>query len=110
MACVWKVCLPKKALSIDPYSVTWMKKCKSKLLPDVVGHVPLEISRFVTFFMNRGRTVEGVVADERCYPSPIPKGVLEVLQEVTFTISGSKRRYLERLIDLIKSNYEEEKM
>ena len=38
------------ALLVDQYAVAWMMKSKEKLVPDVVGHVPQEISRFVYSF------------------------------------------------------------
>ena len=37
---------------------------------------------------------------------PIPKGGLEIIPSVTFKIEDSKKRYLERLINLIGENYE----
>ena len=38
--------------------------------------------------------------------SPIPKGGLEILTQVTFKIEEEKKRFLLRLVDLIKENYE----
>ena len=38
------------ALLVDQYAVAWMMKSKEKLVADVVGHIPQEISRFVYFF------------------------------------------------------------
>ena len=35
-----------EALPVDKYAVAWMLKSKAKLVADVVGHVPLEISQF----------------------------------------------------------------
>ena len=42
----------KTALMHDPYSVAWKLKTRGKLVNEVVGHVPREISRAVTFFYN----------------------------------------------------------
>ena len=39
----------KEALDIDPYAVAWMLKRRNKLIPDILGHVPREISRFIWF-------------------------------------------------------------
>ena len=69
----------KTALEHDPYSIAWKKKNKSKITADVVGHVPKEISRTVFFLISRDGKVVGRVLDEKCYPSPIPKGGLEIL-------------------------------
>ena len=43
-----------KALQFDPHSVAWIKKSRAKLTPDVVGHFPMEVSRFVFFFIKHG--------------------------------------------------------
>ena len=74
----------KTALEHDPYSIAWKKKNKSKMTADVVGHVSKEISRAVFFFISRAGKVVGRVLNEMCYPSPIPKGGLEILLTVQF--------------------------
>ena len=91
----------KTALEHDPYSIAWKKKNKSKITADVVGHVPKEISRAVFFFISRGGKVVGRVLDEKCYPSPIPKGGLEILLMVQFKIADEKRKYMELLKEII---------
>ena len=95
----------KTALEHDPYSIAWKKKNKSKITADVVGHVPKEISRAVFFFISRSGKVVGRVLDEKCYPSPIPKGGLEILLMVQFKIADEKRKYMERLKEIITKNY-----
>ena len=47
----------------------------------------------------------GRVLDEKCYPSPIPKGGLEILLMVQFKIADEKRKYMERLKEIITKNY-----
>ena len=94
------------ALLIDPHAIAWTRKSKARLVPDVVGHVPLELSRFIHFFLDRGGKLAATVFDENFRPSPIPKGGLEILLQVTFKIQEDKRRYLDRLKDLIEMNYE----
>ena len=94
-----------EALNSDPYAVTWIKKNKSSLVADVVGHVPREISRFVHFFLRRGGKVEARVYSERYIPSPIASGGLEIVLSATFKIVDDDRRYLNRLIGLITGNY-----
>ena len=95
----------KTALEHDPYSVVWKKKKKSKITADVVGHVPKEISRTEFFFVSRGGKVVGKVLDEKYYPSPIPKRGLEILLIVQFKIADEKRKYMERLKEIITKNY-----
>ena len=40
----------KIALMHDPYAVAWKRKSKGKLVAEVVGHLPKEISRAAWFF------------------------------------------------------------
>ena len=47
----------KEALDIDRYAVAWMLKRKNELIPDIVGHVPHEIFRFIWFFFTHGRKI-----------------------------------------------------
>ena len=95
-----------QALTVDPYSIAWMLKRVDKLSPEVVGHIPQEISRFVWFFLESGGTVNGEVLDGKCRRSPIANGGLEIILKVSFCISDLKRRYLERLMELINKNYD----
>ena len=91
---------------VDQYAFTWMMKSKEKLVPDVVGHVPQEISRFVYFFLHHGGSIDAVVEDEKYRPSPIAKGVHEIVLRATFKIDNSKRSLLHRLKELIEKSYE----
>ena len=94
------------ALLVNQYAVAWMMKNKKKLVPDVVGHVPKEISRFVYCFLHHGGSIDAVVEDERYRPSPIAKGGLEIVLRATFKIDDSKRSLLHHLKELIEKNYE----
>ena len=94
------------ALLVDQYAVAWMKKSKENLLPDVVGHVPQEISRFVYFLLHHGGSIDAVVEDEKYRPSPIAKGGLEIVLRATFKTDDSKRSLLHRLKERIEKNYE----
>ena len=83
------------ALKFDPYSIAFTRKTIEYLTPVVVGHVPLEISRFVYFFLERGGSIEAKVYQTKCEVSPIPKGGLEIITQVTFKIHEDKKKYLE---------------
>ena len=96
----------RRALVIDPHSVAFTRKSKQRLVPDIVGHLLIEISRYVWFFMDRGRHIGVKVESSRYRRSPIPKGGLEIIVKITFTIEEDKKRYLERLRELIAENYE----
>ena len=56
--------------------------------------------------MDRGGCASATVKDPRYVRSPIPKGGLEIIVNITFTITDDKKRFLERLRDLITNNYE----
>ena len=47
----------------------------------------------------------GRVLNEKWYPSPIPKGGLEILLIVQFKIADEKRKDMERLKKIITKNY-----
>ena len=80
----------KESSEIDPHAIAWTIKSKARLVPDVV--VPLELSRFIHFFLDRGGELAATVCDENYRPSPIPKGVLDIMLQVTFKIQEDKRR------------------
>ena len=50
--------------------------------------------------------MEAKIYRTKCEESPVPKGSLEVVTLVNFKIEKEKKRFLLRLIDLIKENYE----
>ena len=65
-------------LKCDPYAVAWKIKFASKIAPIVVGHIPKEISHFVNFFLIHGGTVTAITCSGKYYPSPVPKGGLDI--------------------------------
>ena len=67
----------KIVLMHDLYAVSWKIKSKGKLVADAVGHVPLEISWAVAFFLCGGK-LNGKVSDAKYRHSPISKGELEI--------------------------------
>ena len=84
----------------------WVLKRKNKLIPDIVGHVPCEISRFIWFFFMRGGKMEASVLSIRPLPSLMPSGVLEIMRKAKLTIDekhGQTPKYLQQLI---VENYE----
>ena len=80
------------ALMADPFAVAWKLKVAGRLTAEIVGHVPREISRATSFFLDRG-----YVLDAKYRPSPIPRGGLEIVLAAVFKIADEKRKYLERL-------------
>ena len=49
----------QNTLIFDRFSVAWKWKLKTKLKVDITGHIPKEISRAVSFFINHGGKVTG---------------------------------------------------
>ena len=97
------------ALKFDPFSIAFTRKSIEYLTSLTVWHLPLEISRFVYFFLERGEKMEAKVYQTKCEKFPIPKGGLEIWFEiwpVTFEIEEEKKHFLLRLVDFIKENYE----
>ena len=94
------------ALKIDSHSVAWKLKTKDKLIPAVVGHLPQEISCFISFFMDYGERMEGAVLSLEFKASPIPRGGLEIILRTRLTIAEEKSKYLHHLKELIKDYYE----
>ena len=76
----------KITLMHDPYAVAWKMISQGKLIPETVGHVPKELSRATWFFLMRGGKISGSVFKEKYWPSPIPKGGLEIMLEVELKI------------------------
>ena len=80
-------------------------KRKGKLIDETVGHLPKEWSRAVQFFLEQGGKISGNVFEQKYWPSPIPKGELEIKLEVELKIEDKKRKYFERFQDIIENNY-----
>ena len=83
-----------------------MLKRRNKLIPDIVGHVPREISRFIWFFFTHGGIMEANVLSIRPLPSPIPSGGLEIMLMAKLTIDEKDAKILKYLQQLIAENYE----
>ena len=82
------------ALMADPFAVAWKLKVAGRLAADIVGHVPCEMSRATSFFLDRGGVVEGYILDTKYRPLPSPSGGLEIVLTAVFKIADEKR-YLE---------------
>ena len=49
-----------------------------------VGHIPMEISRCCSFFIDLGGSISGIVVDVKARRSPIPSAGLEIKLSLTF--------------------------
>ena len=92
-------------LKFDPYALVWKIKFAYKIAPIVVGHIPKKVSRFVHFVLIHGDTVTAISYSRKYYPSPVPKGGLEILLKCQFKIKEQYSQLLKRLKELIEANY-----
>ena len=74
------------ALLSDPYAVAWKLKHHEKLKAFVVGHMPREISRAMSFFLDIGGVFQDIFINEKYQPSLIPREGLEILLKVAMKI------------------------
>ena len=81
-----------------------MLKRKNKLIPDIVGHVPREISRFIWFFFTHGRKMEASVLSIWPLPSSIRSAGLEIMLKAKLTIDEKHAQILKYLQQLIMEN------
>ena len=56
-----------------------IKTCRdTQFQPQIVGHLPLEISRFTKFLLDRGATITATVSSTHYQRSPLVQGGLEI--------------------------------
>ena len=63
----------KGAIRADAHAVAWKRKLLSKLTPDIIEHVPRELSRAIWFFISHGGTIKRRLASTQYFRSPITK-------------------------------------
>ena len=94
----------------NPYHILSIKVCK----PDshqIVGYLPMEISRITKFIVDRGTKCTLKLSGIHCRRSPLVQGGLEVLCEMTSGTIGSVVNHLllTRYESLLKELYIEPK-
>ena len=67
----------------------------------LLGHIPKEISRWSSFFIDHNGFIEGIVTGARRYSEEA--GGMEILCELTFTGKRSHVSKLKRLIENLNS-------
>ena len=83
-----------------------MLKRKNKLIPNIVGHVPREISQFICFFLTHAGKMEASVLSIQSLPSSIPSGGLEIMLKAKLIIDEKHAQILKYLQQLIAENCE----
>ena len=103
--------LLKCAHEVDnPYDMPSMKICK----PDsneIVGHLPMEISRITKFILDRGAVCTIKIRGKHYRRSPLVQGGLEIPCDVTISMIGSvvSHLLLAKYESLLKELYLEPK-
>ena len=92
----------QNTLITERFSVAWKWKLKTKLKVDITGHIPKEISRAVSFFINHGDKVTGSVYSPYWFPSSIATKRFKLLQ-----LQTEASKPFQRLKDIIQKNYDE---
>ena len=78
---------------------------------DIVGHLPMEISRVTKFLIDRGAKVSAKLTSTNYRRSPLVQGGLEIPCLVTVTISGTiiNQLIMERYKEIVTERYIEPK-
>lgn len=77
----------------NPYDVFSMKICKPDT-NEIVGHLPMEISRITKFILDRGAVCTIKIRGKHYRRSPLVQGGLEVPCDVTISMIGSVVNHL----------------
>ena len=67
----------------DRFAVAGQTKLPGALSPSTVGHIPLELSRYIWYALQRDASVNAEVKSANYKPSPLVQGGLEIPIEVT---------------------------
>ena len=82
-----------------------MLKSKSKLIPDIVGHVLHAISRFIRYFFTHDGNIEAIVLSTRPKPSPIQNGGLKIVFKTKLIIDEKYGDISKHPREIIGKNY-----
>ena len=77
----------------NPYDMFSMKVCKLNS-DEIVGHLPMEISRITKFIEDRGAKISLKIRGRHYRRSPVIQGGLEVPCDVTITMVRSVVNHL----------------
>ena len=94
----------------NPFTVARKLQSKRKLVADIVGHIPKEISRAAWFLLERGGKINGNLFEEKYRHSPIPKGGLEIMLSIELRIADERRNILERFKVNVQSKKKKRKV
>ena len=87
-----------------------MKICRdAEFHPQIVGHLPLEISRFTKCLLDRGATITATLSSTYYQRSPPVQGVLEIPCLVNAKLIGTKKNkeILAKYLEMVQTHYTE---
>ena len=85
-----------------------MKICRdAEFHPQIVGHLPLEISRFTKCLLDRGATITATFSSTYYQRSPPVQGVLEIPCLVNAKLIGTKKNkeILAKYLEMVQTHY-----
>ena len=78
--------------SDSDYDLFAIKTCRdTEFHPQIVGHLPLEISRFTKFLLDRGANITTTVSSTHYQRSPLVQGGLEIPSVANAKLIGKKK-------------------
>ena len=93
--------------TFDRFAIKVCKKDKN----EIVGHLPMEISRVTKFLLDRGANVSAKLTSTHYRRSPLVQGGIEIPYAVTMSMPGTviNQLLMERYKQLVESLYTEPK-
>ena len=93
--------------TFDRFAIKVCKKDKN----EIVGHLPMEISRVTKFLLDRGANVSAKLRSTHYRRSPLVQGGIEIPCVVTVSMPGTviKQLLMERYKQLVETLYTEPK-
>ena len=85
----------------DRFAVAGKALLPGTLFPSIVGHIPIELSRYIWHALERGADIRAEVKSAKYKPSPLVQGGLEIPIEVTVKWKDLKA------IDILNKRVEE---
>ena len=85
----------------DRFAVSGKALLPGTLFPSIVGHIPIELSRYIWHALERGADIRAEVKSAKYKPSPLVQGGLEIPIEVTVKWKDLKA------IDILNKRVEE---
>ena len=93
--------------SDNDYELFAINTCRdAEFHPQIVGHLPLEISRFTKFLLDRGATIIAILSSMHYRRSPLVQGGLEIPCVVNAKLIGTKKNkeILAKYLEMVQTH------